>query len=187
MNPTIPQACAALAPEDELDFALEVGDEISKGDREILLGRKHACVSAALKTVSTLCQVLDDEDEDQPNRQIATAYLSTVAAWVEKPSDTALTKVKDALGRSNLVSRQVAPAMEGKESKTVTRADCYDSKLTKCVYHAFMACLSVKPSDAASHLRAVVGTAAQGIELATGQASGYAHGRLIGIVQAEGL
>lgn len=188
MNPTIGQACEALAPEDAIDFA--GGNETAtKAEGSILLGRKVGCVMAGLKIVSLMCRALDGDDEEAPTKAEAEGYLSLVTVWAKKPSQQAEDDVAEAFGKSDFFK----PGKRTKKVKgelvaeTFGQPDYSGNPLRKACYHATMACLAKKPSDAASHVANVASTAARAIEFAAGKESGWAHARIVGVLQSETL
>lgn len=188
MNPTISQACEALAPEDRIDFAC--GNETAtKAEGSILLGRKVGCVMAGLKIVSLMCRALDGDDDEAPAKAEAEGYLALVTAWAKKPSPQAEAEVAEAFAKSDFFK----PARRTKKvngevvGETFSQPDYTANPLRKACYHAVMACLAKKPSDAASHVSNVASTAARAIEFAAGKESGWAHARIVGVLQSETL
>lgn len=191
MNPTIEQACDALAPKDELDERLRYGEDLKKEEVDLLLARRHACTTAALKVVRFAAQALDADREDKPHTAEAEKLLGEVVAWQEKPSEAAAKRVAKALDASDLVTRAPKPALGAAPGTPVAfqlrPTNAFRSRFTKAVYHTIRTVLSELPSDAAADLRAVAGAAAQAIELAANQPGGWSHARLIGMIQAEGV
>lgn len=183
-NPTLSEVCEAMAPQDGSDYAAMASpSELTKKDREFLLGRKVGCVKAALKVTRTLARALDGDDEDAPNMAEAAGYLAEVSDWLKNATPEGEAKIQDALERSDLVIRAFSAHSKG----PALRPDCYSSKLRKACYHTIMAALATRPSDAAAHLHDVACSAVIGIERAAGKSSGWAHARITAIVQSESL
>lgn len=176
---TIREACDAIGPEDSVDDAAAGLRDLVKGEKEILLGRKLAAVRASLKVISALVAALDGDNEAGPARVKAEAYLASVGAWADKPSEEAEKKVDADLLKSDLVTWIMV------DGQRVSRADAFGSKLQKACYHAILATLSPKPSDAAGHLFAVAMTTASAIEEAASEPSGWAHSHLVGLIAGE--
>lgn len=187
MNPTIRDACAALGPEDDLDFALASGGELTPAQRDLAVGRKVGCVRAALKIVSTLAAALDSDDtEAATHRTEAELYLAPLAEWAAKPSEKTTKAVAEAIDKHfGKPALKVDP--KTKEPIAFRQPDYSETKLRKACYQALLAATAAKPSDAAGNLRAVAQTAAAAIELLANKEGGWSHARLVGIIQGEGL
>lgn len=182
---TIQTACEDLAPEDALDMAARSG-QLSKEAREEVLARHRACVSATVKLARLLAQAEGDEGAIEP-------YLAPVRAWLDKPGAAAAEQVSAALLASDLVAKRLIPAnplaREGTPEATDRHVyhDDASSRLGKVTIYAMRSVSRKAPSDAAGDLCGAARTTALRLEELNGKPSGWAHARVIGIVQSEAL